>query len=124
MTDGQKKYLEFLEAEFEGKQIQFKFTYNSWKDITLASTPYIKAIGNIDKVRIKPVVLYKQHNNVKDEWIGRTIYSIDGLAKLIIIGIHKSPDSVITGITNYTLDNLFKKFTWEDGSPCGEPCND
>lgn len=123
-----KKLLPIIQAYAEGKKIQVKFPDDSWHDAVIP----IDFDCEPDKYRIKPEEAYRPYKDC-DEMIEdfkkRFNVAVPDYAMPLIWVESNNDKQFITEFNYksyiyinsiwYSLGDLFKYFTYLDGSPCG-----
>lgn len=116
-----KELLPIIQAYAEGKQIQFLF--NEWEDVDEIGTR--EFLENPELYRIKPEPKYRPFSNAEECWkemekhqpFGwvknkdtQSFFLCKAVGNFTSVGIENNP---------YTYDEVFKFYTFADGTPFG-----
>lgn len=105
-----KNFLPIMKAYIEGKQIQYLFDDEGWRDI---KNPQFTDLSS--KYRIKPKPKYRPFKSVDECWEEMQKHQPFGWYKY-----NNDNYNLITYLSKSTdFDYLFKTYTFADGTPFG-----
>ena len=124
-----KELLPIIQAFAEGKEIQYRNSFNEWIDIK--KNEGLSFIKTPLDYRIKPESLYRPFKTKEECWNEMLkhqpfgwLKSIKKQEKVHIGRIFDTPDGVLITLSineglNYSSSYLFNKYTFADGTPFG-----
>lgn len=121
MTKREAAHLsDVLKAYSEGKSIEYQF-HGSWMPVLV--TTNLESIIGFHSVRIKPEPKYRPYKNTEEFLNASKKHG----PYLCIAEQCYFPDTIFSNGISFaktseyfeTFDQVFKKYKWQDGTPCG-----